>query len=115
VFVWEQCVFTEMLFTRNKYWFWSSGLFIELLLSHETCFGVGAFFHLQSCYYIKNYVLVWEKCFIYGVAIITGIMCWCGSSGSFPEPLFTRKLVVVGALFHLRSCYYLRKHVLMKD
>jgi hypothetical protein len=75
---------------------------------------------------------VWEQFFIYGDATISGNMCWCGTSGSFPEiPLPQENFVGVvevvhlqniysqetcfgvAAVDHLRHYYFIRKQVLL--
>jgi hypothetical protein len=79
-------------------WCGSSGSFTEILLSKETCVGVGAevysrscylkkicvrvgvLVHFRGCYYLRKRVMVWEQWITSRAAIISGYICWCGCS-----------------------------------
>jgi hypothetical protein len=87
-------------------WCFSSSSFLELRLSQELLVGVVPVVHLRSCNYLRKRVLVWEQWFISASAIISGNMCLCGSSKSFPElPLSQDIFVDVGVVVHSRSTY----------
>jgi hypothetical protein len=51
-------------------------------------------------------MFLWDQLFNYGVSIVSGNVCWCGSSKSFPELLLSQEICVdVGVVVHFRGTY----------
>jgi hypothetical protein len=96
-------------------------------------FLCGEVVYLRSCY-TQETCLEWDQLFIFGAAIISGKMCWCGCSVSCTKLLLSQEsgvgvgfvvhvrrsylqetCVAVAAAVHFQSCDYLTKYMLVWD
>jgi hypothetical protein len=58
-----------------------------------------------------KHVFLWDQWFSYGAAIISGILCLCGCSGSFTELLLSQDNVLVCDELLMYESTLCRKHV----